>query len=73
MEHSTTPNHQSPLKKKTFIKSVNENNPEAQDDFIDNLLLENKNLKTQTLIFEKFKTDKPRCPCDLCDLDLEYM
>jgi len=69
--HSPFKNH----KNKTFIKTdrVSEN-AESQDEIIDSLLRDdNKNSKNQGLNYEKFKTAQPKCPCDICSLDLEYM
>lgn len=63
------------LKQPSIIKNEPvASNHENQDDIIDNLLRdEGKNLKSNQLNFEKFKTDKPSCSCNLCDLDLDYM
>ena len=63
------------LKKKTFIKIDRANeNQENQDEIIENLLKEdNKNSKNSGVNYEKFKVAQPKCDCDICGLDLEYM
>ena len=58
-------------KRKTLIKD--DNVADNQDEIIDNLQNDDKNSKSHNVHFEKFKTDKPTCQCDLCELDLEYM
>ncbi len=59
-------------KKKKLIKV--DNIAENQDEIIDNLLQNDYKIsKSNNIYFEKLKTDKLTCQCDLCELDLEYM
>lgn len=67
--------HRSSTKLKTLVKNEpTASNHEKEDEMMDNLLREDaKSFKTQHLNFEKFKTDKPRCLCEICDLDMDFM